>query len=363
MANLYYSPVFLGIQDSVIEADTGSFEVRVFYPSERPFTGEVIVRSGTYPLVIFAHGDRTTRAQQSQLCPADVTEDYKRWNRVLRLLARCGLVVAAPAVHDVLNDSEITAARLEETVKWMRTQWIGKETLYGPDVFDDDRDLLSEQTKHAECTGSQATRFGPNDPPGHHPGLPTALGLVGHSWGARACARVAVRGQVQVRALASIAGTWDANDAISALIDSNAPTLLVCGTQDIDTFSYLPGLWPSLVSPKHQAALQGLDHWDWFGPNGAIKPCDANADTPACPIGWHVASELLLGFMTKYLVRDTSLPPYLIGSAGERPALLDHFDSTNCALKVRWDDPLASEPEPTTGEKTFGQWTGAGPSW
>jgi len=45
-------------------------------------------------------------------------------------------------------------------------------------------------------------------------GPPTNLGVIGYSWGARAVALVAARRNVEVKAIASLAGSWDENAAI-----------------------------------------------------------------------------------------------------------------------------------------------------
>jgi hypothetical protein len=164
--------------------------------------------------------------------------------------------------------------------------------------------------------------------------------------------------------LGFVAGTWDSNEAINAVLDAKDPTLMICGTADGMTFSYLNGLWSGLVRPKHQAAIQGLGHWDWFGYQGAIRPCDPKYENEACPVGWQIASELLLGFMRKYLLNRWWHNPYLLGPAGERPPLLSWFEEPmSCAVKIRWDDPLVSDSFEPMGEKTFGAWTEQLPPW
>jgi pimeloyl-ACP methyl ester carboxylesterase len=189
-------------------------------------------------------------------------------------------------------------------------------------------------------------------------GPPTVLGVVGHSWGARAAARVAVRGTVEVTAITSISGSWDENAAIGAFIDAAKPTLMIAGTEDFLNASYLQALWSALAIPKHQAMLQGIGHWDWFGHPGSIHPCNPSAPRPACPVAWQTASELVLAFMTKYLLNHWWRPPYLLGSPGGRPPFLNWYDTNGpCALKVRWNDPTASGAQGQIGEITLGHWT------
>jgi dienelactone hydrolase len=365
--SLYYNPVFYGINDVTIAEHGSSFGARIYYPSEEMEVRDVPVRNGTYPLIAFAHGDRSS---ESSLCPTDRTEDYKKWGAVLHLLARCGFVVISPAVHDVVHDSEQTAILLETSIAWARSQWSGRQVLHQPAVFYLDPDVLAAQAPEhklqqpARDSGYVARLgqgFGFDHQLPHGP--PTNLGVVGHSWGARAAARVAARSNVEVKAIASIAGSWDENDAIRAFIDAADPTLMIAGTEDFLNASYLQGLWNSLVIPKHQAMLQGIGHWDWFGHPGSIHACDASAPRPPCPIGWQTASELVLAFMTKYLLNNWWRPPYLLGSPGGRPPFLNWYDNNGpCALKVRWNDPMASGAQGQVGDITLGNWT-ASNSW
>lgn len=368
MTVLYYEPVFYGIRDVTIAADGGDFAARIYFPSHDGAVWTAPIRPGTYPLVVFAHGDRSS---ETTLCPPDRTEDYTRWDAVLHLLARCGFVVLAPAVHDIINSSEATAARLETAIDWIRSEWEDRAALRRPPVVFLDPALLARRTEYGEQVATDVSRFGVT-----HLGIgigtevgelgwPTPLGLVGHSWGARACARVADRGNVHVSALAAIAGSWDESEAIQALVDAQKPTLLLAGTADFLNSSYPSALWPNLVAPKHQATLQGIGHWDWFGGQGGIQPCDSNAERPACPLGWHTAAELVLGFMSKYLGGRWYQVPYLIGSPGDRYPLLDHYTAGgSCGLKIRWDDPVAplgDGDHDRHGEITLGGWTEGNP--
>lgn len=346
MTELYYYPVSYGIHDLVGNGDTGQFGLRIYYPSEEDSPYDAPIRPGRYPLVVFAHGDR---AYENRFCPLDDSRDYTRWGAVLHLLARCGMVVIVPAMHDIVGSADQAAVRIEDAVTWVRRNWAGNATIHKP----------------PELT---TARFGP-PPPGQLPpllplGPPTPLGLAGHSWGARACAVVAGRGRVEVTALASIAGTWDDNAANAALTSANLPTLLLAGTEDFMTISYLRAFWPNLPLPKHQAALQGLDHWDWFGSLGGIQPCNNATGRPACPAGWQIASELLLGFMAKYIGGRWYQQAYLLGSPQGRPPLLQWFDGpVDCALKIRWNDPMASPTLGNPGEVTLGTWDDSFDPW
>jgi pimeloyl-ACP methyl ester carboxylesterase len=390
MPDLYTSPTFFGVEDTVAQGTAAPFPVRIYYPSDGHVGGPRPVNPGPFPLVVFAHGDRSG---EPSICPPDIQLDHERWGNVLRLLARCGFVIAVPAVWDVISSSEATAERIEDSVNWMRSKWTSKAVLRHPSqvAVATARSVAGEQAE-GDASGSvpsiqegQAVDGGPPKPrksfvtPGgafnrgpfrHIPldddvlafGVPTRLGLIGHSWGARACARVAVRGRVSVSGMGFIAGTWDENEAITAVRDARASTLMICGTGDGQTFSYLPGLWPSLAAPKFQAAIQGLGHWDWFGPHGEIRPCKPADENTMCPAGWQIASELLLGFMTRTLRKQWWRNPNLMEPTGERPPLEQWFEPPRmCSVKVRWMDPLVSDSFEEAGQDEKGTWIETAP--
>lgn len=375
----YYSPVMYGINDVTIPDGDSSFETRIYYPSAEVEVCDVPILRGTYPLVAFAHGDRSS---EPDLCPTDVTADYRRWGVVLHLLARCGFVVVSPAMHDVIGGSEGSAIRMEKTIGWIRSSWPNRSVLHRPPLLYMDPDLLFASQDEA----TPPTQYKAADPAARaltsrfdridvaRPGIgvgpdivapmgpPTALGVAGHSWGARAAARVAARGQVEVAAIGSLAGSWDENASIRAFIDSDLPTVMMVGSDDFLNSSYPAAMWNPLAIPKHQAIIQGLAHWDWFSAFGGIEPCDPDAPRPGCRVGWQTASELLLGFMTKYLYNHWWRPPYLLGSPGGRPPLLHWYSNTGpCAIKIRWNDPTYTGSLGSVGEVTLGNWTGGSP--
>lgn len=375
----YYSPVMYGINDVTISDGESSFEARIYYPSEEVEVRDVAILRGTYPLVAFAHGDRSS---ERHLCPEDVTDDYKRWGAMLHLLARCGFVVISPAMHDVISNSEASAIRMEKAIAWIRTLWPQRWALHHPPVFYMDPDFVSASRDEAYSSGKGKAAEAARAMASHldsvdiaRPGIgvgpdilapmgrPTALGVAGHSWGARAAARVAAREQVDVRAIGSIAGTWDENASIRAFIDSGLPTAMMVGSDDFLNASYPAAMWNSLAIPKHQAIIQGLGHWDWFSDFGGVEPCASDAPRPGCRAGWQTASELMLGFMTKYLYNHWWRPPYLLGSPGGRPPLLHWYENTGpCAIKIRWHDPTYTGGLGSMGEVTLGNWK-AGSPW
>ncbi len=75
--------------------------------------------------------------------------------------------------------------------------------------------------------------------------------------------------------------------------------------------------------------MRGIGHWDWFGGNHGIQPCDSSAERSECPVGWLTAAELILGFMTKRL--------------------------------LNWNAPQIHQN--TVGDTTFGDWTSSFDPW
>jgi dienelactone hydrolase len=376
MADLYQEPTLYGIQDVTVPAEDADFPMRIYYPSDQGDVLGVPIRPGTYPLVAFAHGQRQGGGDDTESllgvepgCPDDVTLDHQHWSAMLHLLARCGIVVVAPALHDVVASSETAATRLESAIRWARFEWEHRLVLWGPDLFLDPDSAEFRSMAQAKKKGSSGLAdFGVEHlgqgvgvrlirPDSVLLGTPTNLGLAGHSWGARACARVAGRGQVAVDALASIAGSWDEPEAFEAFTGAQRPTLMMAGMADDVNLSYLPALWPSLVRPKHQAAFQGAGHWDWFGSDGGIQFCDPQNGGRCRSKVWSTASELLVGFMTKYLYNRWQVPPYLLGERVSQSPWGGfgnlYFGSLFCGPRVRWDDPMASPPE---GERIWQIW-------
>lgn len=381
MPDLYLSPTLYGIEDVAIAGAAGSFPARVYFPTDVDYSQPAVMRPGKYDLVVFAHGARGPGTPGEGLCPEDWSNDYQLWEEPLHLLARCGFVVVAPELSSVNVRLEQSVERIGATVAWMRRNWSQASSLWQEDLLDatmragsnDPGATVPNPPEGAELTiapaeGSTAVRsivWGGKLVDGGRPILnPTATALVGHSWGARACAIAMKRGIVSARAFASIAGTFDDNESPAAVTSAGVPSLLIAGDEDNETLSYLTILWPSIPAPKHQAVMQGLGHWDWFGPYG-IRPCDQEAVRPKCIAAWMAASELILGLLTKYL-RNRPLPPHLMGPTGSRPPLLHWFDTRKrCAMVVRWEDPSGGGDSThcVVGHQMFGAWEGSGPWW
>jgi dienelactone hydrolase len=354
MPDLYRNPVFYGIQD-VSLADGRS--ARVMYPSAENYVFDAPLLDGTYPLIVFAHGSRKG-SSDAPLCPKDDTQDYKRWTSVLHLLARCGFVVVAPALHNELPQPEAASEVLEQTVRWMHSDWDGRSVLVSPSVFTDPDRYRLQASKSGDDLRVQLAGLGAGIGIGigseHALGMATPVGLIGHSWGARAAALAAANRNVSVDAFASIAGAFDSNEAIWAL-ERIRSTLLVAGALDSLNVSYLTPLWSQMQAPKSQVLLAGADHWSWFSPDSGLHPCDIGDESAYCPIAWQVLAVVLLNFMAKHLLNDWMVPPHLLGSPGGRPSLVGRLRlDRRCALKVRWDDPLSV---PTSGDRTFGFWS------
>ncbi|KQR70090.1 hypothetical protein ASF98_23440 [Arthrobacter sp. Leaf337] len=357
MPDLFNNPAFYGIQDGAIEDGRG---LRIMYPTAENYVFDAPILDGPYPLVVFAHGSRA--GSGVQLCPTDVSQDYKRWTSVLYVLARCGFVVAAPDLSNTLSDPVSASIVLEETVRWMHRHWDGREVLFRPSVFldPDEYRLRSVAAKdpRADLAGVGAG-LGIGDDDTHFLGMPTPVGVIGHSWGARAAALAAANRNVAVDAFASVAGAFDDNEVVSA-VSSLRSTLLVAGALDSLNASYLPPLWTQMPVPKSQVLLAGADHWSWFSPDSGLHPCQAEDRSAYCPIAWQVLAEVLKNFMGKQLLNYWFVPPYLLGSSGGQLTLMNQlWNDPKCALRVRWDDPRSV---PGSGDQTYGFWLDA-PSW
>gem|GEM_PF-3711492 len=375
MSDLYLSPTLYGGEDVVIDHGGLSFNARIYFPTDTDYALPAVMRPGMHDLVVFAHGQRRADMPEG-LCPEDVSTDYQLWEDVLHLLARCGFVVVSPQLSDIDVRTNETVKRIEATVAWMRTSWRHASSLWRselPDVLVRDTSLggalvvpataaAPSVAPHVDSIAARSIIWRGRAVEGMGPiRNPTSTALIGHSWGARACAVAAGRRAVAVRALASIAGSFDDNESGAALIGGDFPTLMIAGEQDGMALSYLQGLWDQLPAFKHQAVLEGAGHWDWSGSNG-IQLCDPAA-LPRCPAAARTASELILGFLTKYL-HNRPLPPHLLGPAGQRPPLLQWYDDRKrCALTVRWDDPSGggNSTSSVVGSQTFGVWEGNDP--
>lgn len=354
MSDLFNNPAFYGIQDLSFEDGRG---LRVMYPTAENYVFDAPLLDGTYPLVVFAHGSRA--GSGVQLCPKDTSQDYKRWTSVLYLLARSGFVVVAPDVSDILHDPASASEVLEETVHWMHSHWSGRQVLFRPFVFQDPdvhRSRAAAEDDLRVHLAGVGTGIGIGNDDTHFLGMPTPVGVIGHSWGARAAALAAANRNIAVDAYAAIAGAFDDNEVIRA-VGSLRSTLLVAGALDGQNASYLPPLWNSMPAPKSQVLLAGSDHWSWFSPDSGLHPCEAGDQSAYCPIAWQVAGEVLKNFMAKQLLNLWMVPPYLLGSSGGQLSLMNQlWNDPKCALKVRWDDPLSV---PASGNQTYGFWLGA----
>jgi dienelactone hydrolase len=379
VSDLYLSPTFYGIEDVSIAATTGaSFEARVYFPTDVDYSQPAVLRPGRYDLVVFAHGARGPGTPGEGLCPEDWSHDHQLWEEVLHRLARCGYVVVAPELSSVGGRIEPSIDRIAATVAWMRRDWTHALSLSWGDMVQATMGVASSEPPPG---GSEQTaiRVAPREKSTAARSIlwggklidtgqlmlnPTGTALVGHSWGARACAIAIKRGRVPARVFAAIAGTFDDNDSPAAVASSGLPSLLIAGDQDNEAFSYVRGLWNSTKEPKHQAVIQGVDHWDWFNGYG-IRPCDLSAPRPKCIAAFMAASELILGLLTKYLA-NRPFPPHLIGPTGSRPPLLPWFDTRKrCAMVVRWVDPSGGGDGShcVVGHQMFGEWEDEGPSW
>ena len=314
--SLLYEPVFYGIEDfSYTSVGGQSHQARLYYPALDGTVHNIPILPGNFPLVSFAHGFRTA---QDDLCPRDTSQDYQAWDAVLHLLARCGIVVVSPDLTGYLDKPDVAAEIVENAILWVYTSWQYQNAIQG-----------------------------------------SKLGLSGHSWGARACARVALRKQFPIACIACIAGQGVSSD----LQRVQLPTFLIGGTDDL-----IGGpsrqQYQTLTTPKHEAAIQGTDHWSYFGHQGAIQPC--NPQTRPHTFAAQITREMLVTFFYKYLTSPANkllLPPSLLPAQGQRPDITACFaPNSGCALQIRWRDPMNFNLVNFLGKRVLGEWTEA-PPW
>jgi len=245
MADLYMNPVAYGTERVTVP---GGQACEIVYPAD---DWEGPIRPGTYPLVVFTHGDRRAVAS---LCPPDISMDYWRWGLTLRYLARSGIVVAIPDVSGLVHSPEAVADCIEETIDWLHFQWADranlwfKDSVIAPDLLRstgsnmDDGAELPDPRRFAMLSFGEVFGWDETAPGG----LPTRVGVAGHSWGARGAAVAANRRNRRIDALASIAGSWDDNDSSQALANAAIPTFMIAGTKAQDDASYFCVLWSGL---------------------------------------------------------------------------------------------------------------------
>jgi dienelactone hydrolase len=261
------------------------FRVRVFFPSWDGAVWSAPIAEGTYPLVVFMHGQRDSG---DGICPPDITNDYQRWWAALFRLATTGVIVAVPDLSGVVSaDPTTVVPRLQQTIHFIRNVW--------------------------ENSASVSSR----------------LGLAGHSWGANAAINAAVSGALDVQAYASVAVTRENNygNDYRAL---RIPTLLIAGMEDLlggplGTQSFDMG-----PTPRYQVALEGIDHWGWFA-RTELQRCDGSVQD--CRHGAWIVSEMLASFFARHLNGDAAVVPYLLETPVNRTDLSSLNDSP-CAAKV-----------------------------
>ena len=150
------------------------------------------------------------------MCPEEYAGDHRRWGVVLGGIARSGYVVAAPDLSDVFSSGvDSVAARIDQTIDWMRTEWHGRRTILTKPVIEGRAiSQVPSQAANLDALPSdvQAVKIGArvHIPPPVFPGNPTPLALVGHSWGTRAVSAYATA-HSGVAAAVTIAGTFDDN--------------------------------------------------------------------------------------------------------------------------------------------------------
>ena len=299
MAPSITSPVFYGVRDIVISDYEQEIRVFLYFPSLDGAVWTAPILDGSYPLILFIHGNRTG-TEGENLCPTEKDTDYRRWWTVLHLLARCGFVVACPDVSGTISaDPETTLPRVRRVIDFMYDEWEHRSVL--------------ERSERS---------------PGGK------LGIAGHSWGANTGLRLAVNSDAL--ALATVAGTWE-NSAAEDFRELDMPILFASGVAPYDLLANAANQpYTPRNAPKHQAALSELGHWAWFR-RGEIFPCSGEDPYP-CTSGAHILSELLLAFFTRYLYDEPSIVPYLLEDTGSPPnrAALDYINEGRCAARIRF---------------------------
>jgi hypothetical protein len=255
---------------------------------------------------------------EAGLCPVDITSDEKQWGPALELAARCGFVVICVKISVFVP--LIAAQAGLAGLAWARESWDDAAVIAEPQVAVD---------------------------PGLPPPLPK-VGVIGHSWGAKAAAQLAL--DRQVRCMVGVSGTFDDNESTEALRTAKVPSLFIAATAD-DVDAAKPKAQPfcNMSQPRHQVTLLDIGHWDL----GDIGPCDGTR--PAPTTGSRViAAEVITVFLHRYLYNANTLHPSLLSAPiGSRPPVLPHVTGDGiCAVQSRWQDPFTD----SSGEKVLGSW-------
>ena len=279
----------LGYPD-IPDLSADGFRVRVFFPSWDGAVWSAPIAEGTYPLVVFLHGERNAG---DGICPPDFANDYQHWWAALYRLAATGVIVAVPDLTGVISaDPNDVVPRLQQTITYMRHWW-------------DDRESVAPR-----------------------------LGLAGHSWGANAAINAAVSGQFDVDAYASVAATRETNFGpdYKAL---RIPTLLLHGMDDLTRAPFGRQDFDLGPTPRYQVALAGIDHWDWFA-RLELRRCAGPG--PTCLNGAWIVSEMLASFFARHLNGDDAVVPWLLETPEPKfpvgGADLSSLNGSACSARV-----------------------------
>lgn len=322
----------------------------IYHPAQRGFSGGTApIEMGSYPLLIFAHGQREIGPPE---VPADPNPqiDYQRWGGVLQLLARTGIVAVSVPMVGLHTDQDRAADRIQTVVRWMYERWEHEGALA--------RGVSYRTVREGQEVVVNDRRRGP-------------VGLAGHSWGIGGCVRMAARHGF-VRAVAGVAATWREDSWRTEAASNDRPTLMVVGAAD-DTAGAAANAqpYPRLAPPRHLAVVQAVDHWDWFDHTGLSPP--ASADPQRCRAGFRIAGELVAVFFHRYLAGRPELPPSLLTMTRRRRRLALRpswqHDTANrpdlpllgqCAVRSVWSVPGPrswDEPVDPVGTQSLGSWT------
>lgn len=246
-------PVFYGHRDYTT-ADGAPGTLRVFYPSLEgaPDGAPIVECVGEFPLVLFLHGQCTE------------ADHHLKWFRLGATLARCGYVVAMPALANAVYpwiDPHPDLTLGVDVLDWMRSGW--------------------ELRAHVMAEPNTA--------------------FAGHSYGAVLAGRLAI--DHPSSAYVSLGGAWiEWVPTLTIPLPSlPCPSLFAWGTGD-DADS--GGLWASIPEPKHQLRFENGDHWDYLP--AASTTCESSVGP--CSLVEGLTADFTAVFISKNMPPEASSP-------------------------------------------------------
>jgi len=294
-------PVFYGFRDYG-SVDGAPGPCRVFFPSidGSPQNAEILEGCGTYPLILFAHGQ----------CIMEV-DHYKKWFVLPATLARAGYVVVVPQIPqaDVPLQNTKGLTLIGKTIEWVRKCW-----------------------RHRDVV---------------HP----STGIAGHSYGGKLAARYTA--QNDISAYASISGSSGTGGKVEPPRDPDIATYFCWGEGEstLESASAISQQeWDTIPKPKHRAIFEDAYHWDYLPPNQTV--CEGNRGD--CGVTHWINNDLVTLFFARYLTGNnpspnSDIPPSLVPPSLELTPQQEfyaggHLQSTSliendpdCRVALTWD--------------------------